>query len=578
MQKQPLFIVTICLILGIVFREWVFIEIVFAFILLIFSLLMVLVSFYKSLKIIRFRPVFLCFLFFILGIFLHSFNTRITENQVFEGKQNIVFKVDKKLNSNEKNKRYEVSFWVNEKPNKAVFSYPKTYQDFDFQHYYKAEVYINPTKPAEHSYQFDYAKYLARRQIFYQIYSSDEVEISPRNDLSFSEKIAQKRFEVLKKIDNLSISDKSRNFMKGIVLADRTEMDAEVTRDFQKSGLIHLLAISGTHIGIIFAFFLFVFQRFLPFRWHRYAIFISLIFIWLFAIFIGFGNSVVRSCVMLTAYFISVMLQRKPDLLHAMALAGLLILSVDTHQLYDVGFQLSFIAVLGIYWLNSPILSLFPKLWRRKKITRFFINIFSVTLAAQFATLPLILYYFHQFSLVSFVSNLVVIPFAQIIIIFSLLMAVFTAFDGISDWLYSLYDGLISWFADFQVVFIDKIPMTFLEILVLFMMIYSLRFVFLKFNSKNIFNFIYLSLFFILIKIGLDVYQYHKNETLSHFYFDKEIISVKTKDKVLFLVPNDVDLEKVKSYIINPYLVSVREKEVEIKVLSSENIDVKMIK
>ena len=80
-----------------------------------------------------------------------------------------------------------------------------------------------------------------------------------------------------------------------------------------------------------------------------------------FAVFIDYGSSVVRSCLMLTFYYVMILLQRKPDLLHSMALSGLIILIADTQQLFDIGFQLSFLAVFGIYWLNRPVLNCLPK-------------------------------------------------------------------------------------------------------------------------------------------------------------------------------------------------------------------------
>ena len=130
-----------------------------------------------------------------------------------------------------------------------------------------------------------------------------------------------------------------------------------------------------------------------------------------------------RSCLMLTFYYIMVLLQRKPDLLHSMALAGLIILMLDTQQLFDIGFQLSFLAVFGIYWLNRPILNCLPK--ARNNIHDFFLQVVSVTLSAQLITLPLILYYFHQFSFISVIANLIIVPLSEIIILFSLLMVLY---------------------------------------------------------------------------------------------------------------------------------------------------------
>jgi competence protein ComEC len=111
-----------------------------------------------------------------------------------------------------------------------------------------------------------------------------------------------------------------------------------------------------------------------PAKFRKIPILLSLILIWSFTIFIDYGSSVVRSCIMILRITV-LFLQRKPDLLHAMAIAGFLILIFDTQQLFDVGFQLSFIAVFGIFWLNEPILKYLPK--PKNKIQNFLFNVVS---------------------------------------------------------------------------------------------------------------------------------------------------------------------------------------------------------
>ena len=197
------------------------------------------------------------------------------------------------------------------------------------------------------------------------------------------------------------------------------------------------LAISGSHMAIIFWLILLLLKPIFPANFRCVPIVISLIFIWLFAIFIDFGSSVIRSCIMISAYYFYVLLQRKPDLLHAMAISGLAILIFDTNQLFDVGFQLSFIAVFGIFWLNEPILKYLPK--PKNNVQNFLVNVVSISIAAQLATLPLVIFYFHQYSLISVIANLVVIPFSEVIIVFALLMTILLGFGFEISWLKALY-------------------------------------------------------------------------------------------------------------------------------------------
>jgi succinate dehydrogenase/fumarate reductase cytochrome b subunit (b558 family) len=111
-------------------------------------------------------------------------------------------------------------------------------------------------------------------------------------------------------------------------------------------------------------------------------------------------------------------------------------------QFFDVGFQLSFVAVFGIFWLNQPILKYLPK--PKNKFQNLMVNVVSISIAAQIVTLPLVVFYFHQYSVISIVANLIVIPFSEILIIFSLLMTVLIEFSVQISWLNFLYDTVVT--------------------------------------------------------------------------------------------------------------------------------------
>ncbi|GAB1357014.1 hypothetical protein MASR1M29_11820 [Cloacibacterium normanense] len=501
-----------------------------------------------------------------LGVFAHELHNKEQIFPNFPSSSEVVFTLDKKLNSNEKNKRYEVKILkVNDEINHLglVLSVPKEEKELDFKHFYKAEIYLNKVKANAQDFGFDYQKYLGRKQIYFQGYAPNSFQVAKKENLTLSEKIKQKRLEVLRNIDQAKLSEKSKEFTKGIILADRTEMDRETVEDFSKSGLVHILAISGSHMAIIFWLILLLLKPIFPANFRNVPIVISLIFIWLFAIFIDFGSSVIRSCIMITAYYFYVLLQRKPDLLHAMAISGLAILIFDTNQLFDVGFQLSFIAVFGIFWLNEPILKYLPK--PKNNVQNFLVNVVSISIAAQLATLPLVIYYFHQYSLISVIANLVVIPFSEIIIIFALLMTILLGFGFDISWLNALYDSgvqlvlkVIHFFASLDVFFFKNIPMHWSEVIVLFSMIYFLRRFLTHHHLKSLIKVGFLVILFLMLRIGFNYYENSQSEILVHEFFKEKIISVKEKDKVVFFVKNSKNLEKQKKYIIEPYLVARR--------------------
>lgn len=542
------------------------------YILLVFSLFNLFFIVVKNFYFFKFRPILYGLLAFSLGVFIHSLHSQKPQLPELKGKETITFKITKKLNSNEKNRRYEIDAWKDNKHFTSVLSFPKTSNELNYQNYYQGEVYINQLEKPYNDFQFDYGKYLSRKGLYFQSYLPNSLKIAKREDLSFSEKIKQQRSETLTKIDHTDLQKRSREFTKGIILADRTEMDQETVRDFRDSGMMHILAISGTHMAIIFGVILLVLNLVFPPKYRKFKIIVALILIWSFAVFIDFGNSVVRSCVMISSYYTFVLLQRKTDLLHSMALAGLGILIVNTNQLFDVGFQLSFAAVSGIYWFNQPILKYLPK--AKNKFQNFMLNVLSISLSAQLGTIPLVIYYFHQYSAVSIIANLVIIPFAEIVIVFSLFMVILISMSINFSWLNSIYDGLITFtlkvihfFADADSLMQRMIPLTLLEVLLLYLLFYFLRFAIQKFNVKNASRVVYFILVFGSVRIVLNYKASKLDEVLVHSFFKEKITSVKKGTSVVFYSSENLDQEKIKQYIIEPYLTSRRTKNYSVELL-----------
>ncbi len=509
-------------------------------------------------------------MFFGIGIILHFFNAFASGNVSVSKNETIIFKIAKKLNSSDKNRKYEGVIQAGKQTFNAVIYIPKSEKELDFLHYYQAQAYISKPKPPQYDFQFDYSKYLLRKNIEYQCYINDKIAEAERKDLSFTEKFSQKRLEVLQRIDEAGMSSRSKEFLKGIILADRTEMDVQTVQDFNRSGLVHFLAISGTHIVVIFGLFYLLLIKILPLKFRKYAIISSLIFIWLFIIFIGFGSSVLRSGLMLSIYFVYVLLQRKPDLLHSLSLSAFIILIFDTQQLFDVGFQLSFCAVLGIYWLNQLILNYFPiqDNWLKKLI----FNTVSISVSAQLATLPLVLYYFHQFSFISIAANFFIVPFSEAIIVFSFLMTIFITLNLDFNLMNVAYDFIIQlllkvihWFADFNHLFLENIPMNLFEVFALFLIVYFLRFFILKPKLKN-FTIVMTAVFaFYILRIGFNSYENEREEVLFHDFSKNQVLSVKKENNVCFWIEENSDQRKIIQFIINPYCSSRRISNYKIK-------------
>ncbi|WP_313098963.1 ComEC/Rec2 family competence protein [Epilithonimonas sp.] len=578
MKKQPLLILLLCFIFGILFQEFLIMGqmLVFSFLIIsTVSIISVLIKnqFFQSVK-------YYClgFFFFSIGIFVHFQNSQQQKLPILKEKETIIFELDKKLNSNEKNRKYYVEILdvsdLKQKENfpfKTVISIPKDVEALDFMHYYKAEVYIHQPEEIKNDFQFDYKKYLARQDVYFQAYLPNDVLKTEKKSILFEDKIKQKRLDILNQINHSSLSPKIQEFLKGIILADRTEMDAETAKDFNQTGLVHLLAISGSHMVIIFWLTLLIFNQILPVKFRKVSIVLSILLIWTFAIFIDYGSSVMRSCLMITCYYIMVLLQRKSDLLHSLALSAFILLIFDSNQLFDVGFQLSYVAVLGIWWLTNPIKNLFRK--PRFKAEKVFYEISAMTFAAQIATLPLAIYYFHQFSFVSIIANLLIIPLSELIIVSSLVIVILIAF-GFSN-IPVIYKGfdvfieyvlkLIHWFSSLESLMTRNIPLNIWELSILLLVIYFLKFLIKDFfNPKNLLKFEFCLLIFFVVRISFNIYQYNRTEMLVHGFNKEKIISIKDKDQVVFWMKENKNEDKISDFVINPYLTSRRIKDFKI--------------
>ena len=573
MNKQPLLICAISFGLGIFFQDKFDFPFWGTAATLVLGIVGFLAGFFiRNFFFDRLKSAFLVFLFFGIGIFLHFLNSNSAQNFDFEKNKTtkIVFQLSKKLNSNERNKRYEIEILNFEKSFSAVISIPKEQKELDFLHFYSAEAYLNPTQKPQYDFQFDYQKYLARQNIHYQGFIPDEISFKKKESVNFTDKIKQKRLDLLFRIDNSSLQPQNKAILKGIILADRTEIDQEIINHFSKTGLIHILAISGSHMAIIFLMILFVLNPIFSVKYRNIPIYISLAAIWGFAIFIDYGNSVVRSCIMITVYYIMIFLQRKPNLLHSLALAGMMILSIDTQQLFDVGFQLSFLAVFGIFWLYKPITNHYKPL--KNRAIRFILNTFSLSLAAQLTTLPLILFYFHQFSIMSVFINVVSIMVSQGFIIFSFIVSILFGIEFTPDWLLEIYDwcasfflNMVAFFSKTDFSFVENVSIEIPELIILFVLVYLLRSVFEKPNVKTFTHFSFFILLFIFTRILINFYFWKKEEMLLHSFFKQNIVSVKQGDKAVFIMSEEADTEKINNFIIKSYITSRRVKNIEIK-------------
>jgi len=281
--------------------------------------------------------------------------------------------------------------------------------------YAKIKPIIRPHNPN----QFDYAAHLEKKDVFDQLYLENKnfnISGSEKELLYQLEKIRQK---IVSYLEKEKVPENRLSIIKALFLGQRQNIEQQTLNQYSQAGAIHILAISGLHIGILLFFFKTLFKPLERLRYSRIFIpALLLLILWFFAILSGLSASVVRAAMMFSVVTFVLYLKRDTNIYNTLGISILFILLFEPNFIFDVGFQLSYSAVFAIVTIQP----LFSRLWKSKnKIVQYFLDILTVSFAAQIGVLPLSIYYFHQFPGLFFLTNLVVIPLLTLILVAGLL-------------------------------------------------------------------------------------------------------------------------------------------------------------
>ena len=252
-------------------------------------------------------------------------------------------------------------------------------------------------------------------------------------------------------IDRLVFSDLSEDlaaFLAATIFGDTSLLHADMRQAFSKTGLAHVLALSGMHVAIIIlALYIILFPLSL-FRKHNLRIIITIILLWIYVVMTMFSPSVTRAVIMATFVLMAYVLYRQNVAFNSLCGAALLIIVFSPYSIYNIGFRLSFAAVAGILLLSVRL-----NPFRMGTLRYKFAAIFTLPLSAVLATAPLMIYHFHQFPLIFILTAPLFTPILTFIIsagMFLLMIGLPSGFmtDAI-NWCYSFTTEMINFSADF---------------------------------------------------------------------------------------------------------------------------------
>lgn len=284
--------------------------------------------------------------------------------------------------------------------------------------------------------------YFRRKGIEYKaILYSSQIRIIKKGGFSFEKLAGSIRQKLISLFRSGGISEQRLAVLVALSLGQKSGLESEVRTDFSSAGAMHVLAVSGLHIGIVY----FIINQLIGFIFPKRskAIFRSLAVIallWLYALITGLSPSVNRATTMFSLISIGTTYSRKTLVYNTISIAAFVLLYLRPQVLFDLGFQLSFAAVTGIVYFQPLIKELFQP---KNVVVKWGWDLMVVSLAAQIATLPLGLYYFGQFPVYFLLTNLIVIPLTTLILYLTVISMFFVFWEPFFQVISSVLNGTL---------------------------------------------------------------------------------------------------------------------------------------
>jgi competence protein ComEC len=384
-------------------------------------------------------------------------------------------------------------------------------------------------------YGFNYEKYLKNQQIYHQMYvnSTSYLELTNNSKTIFGI-AANIRNAINSSLIKNGFKDNELALINALLLGQRQTISEDLLDSYKDAGAIHILAVSGLHIGVILLLLLFLFKSLHQFKNGKLIATVLIIsLLWFYAIIAGLSASVVRAVAMFTALSIGLHLNKPSNIYNNLVISMFFLLLFHPFYLFEVGFQLSYLAVFSIVWVQPKLYDLWiSEIWFFRKMWQ----LFTVSIAAQLGILTLSLFYFHQFPGLFFVANMLIIPFLGFILIAGIVVIILSVSNLLPQFVGYLYElvlsfmnELITWVSSFDTFVIRNISMSFL----LMISVYLFFILMLKFIEKKSFLRVILvlsSVVFLQSVLFFEKYQIQSQQEFIVFNSRESIIGIRNGD------------------------------------------------
>lgn len=299
---------------------------------------------------------------------------------------------------------------------------------------------------------FDYKQYCAFQDTYFQVYlqPNDYLITGEQQKNVLTSLLLHTRDKVLRIFRQWVPGEIETGVAEALLIGYRNDLDKELVRAYSNTGVVHIIAISGLHLGMIYGLMLALLKPFRKQRWIRWVKpLLILLVLWGFSLLAGGAASILRSAVMFSFIVVGESLGRKTNIYNTLAASAFCLLVYNPYFLWDVGFQLSYTAVVSIVVFMKPI---YKCLYLQNKLLNSIWQLNAITLSAQILTLPLVLFYFHQFPNLFLFTNFVAVPLSGFILYAELVLLLVHKIAY-----FNLYTGkAISWLIHQMNAFIER--------------------------------------------------------------------------------------------------------------------------
>jgi len=416
-------------------------------------------------------------------------------------------------------------------------------------------------------HQFDFRNYMLKQQVYHQLYLNKGNMLKLKSQESLYGIAANIRKKINHTLINYAVSEKNLSIINALLLGQRQAISKDVYQSFAKSGTIHILAISGLHIGLLMLLLGLLFKPLSYFKIGKKLIpFLIISLLWMYAFITGMSASVMRAVTMFSLVTVAMYSNRITNTYNTLVISAFLLLLFNPFYVFNVGFQLSYLAVFAIVFIKP----LFDAIWKPKLyFIRKIWDVFTITLAVQFGVLPLSLFYFHQFPGLFFISNIVIIPLLGILLGIGILTLAFSYFGWIPSLLFEVFDWSISSLVSF-VQFISakedfiftKIPFNELNLISSYVLIIGLVLLWKSYSYKKL---IFLCFGVICMQLTSLCNKWTANteEFVVFNQYKTTLIAQKKGRKLLCTSKNLRYLQPLNTYVINEFITTTKHDSVQ---------------